>query len=367
MNNTARTEFHATSAEEQQHFTSAAMPVRVKIQYDKCKPPPNLSLLVCQRTVLPTNYFKDAYMDDGQKALKLYTNPQFFIDEWIAEQKRLQEEAKARRRERREARLKKKQEKGGDNPTKGPVQVQRIRKIKYDPVTGEKILVYTDATDSAAPASVAPQATSYTSYSAVATQSYGAPVFSDAPPPPSDNAAAFAPPPVFQQQQPPPPMPQAYMSPQPAQTPYQPPQAYAQPMPYAPPTAMAGQWGAPPAAPPQWGAPAAAAPPPPPAAPAPPPPPKGGPPPPPPPAKPPGAPPGGGLASALSAGTQLRAVEQKTKVVDSRSDLLNSIRVCLVAYAKKTRGLLNFILTLPIFAGGYGLEGCTSNAKSRSS
>ncbi len=70
-------------------------------------------------------------MEDGQKCLKLYTNPEFFIDEWIAEQKRQQDEAKQKRRERREARLKRKQEKGGTDTTVAPKKVGRIRKVKY--------------------------------------------------------------------------------------------------------------------------------------------------------------------------------------------------------------------------------------------
>ena len=70
-------------------------------------------------------------MEDGQKCLKLYTNPEFFIEQWMAEQKRLQEEAKQRRRERREARLKRRAEKGQGDASVGPKKVVRIRKVKY--------------------------------------------------------------------------------------------------------------------------------------------------------------------------------------------------------------------------------------------
>ena len=34
------------------------------------------------------------FMDDGKDALKQYTNPSFFLDEWIQEQLRQREEAK---------------------------------------------------------------------------------------------------------------------------------------------------------------------------------------------------------------------------------------------------------------------------------
>lgn len=70
-------------------------------------------------------------MEDGQKCLKLYTNPEFFIEQWIAEQKRLQEEAKIRRRERREARLKRRQEKGEQGGAAQKKVVTKLKKIKY--------------------------------------------------------------------------------------------------------------------------------------------------------------------------------------------------------------------------------------------
>ncbi|KYQ92568.1 hypothetical protein DLAC_06556 [Tieghemostelium lacteum] len=129
LNSKPRAEYHADNPEKHQHFTHASIPPSVNNVYQsKCKPPPNLALL-------------DPYMDDGQKCLKLYTNPDFFIDEWIAEQIKQSEEAKQRRRERREARLKKKSEKTADVEVK---KVKRVRKVRYDPVTGEKIVIEVD-------------------------------------------------------------------------------------------------------------------------------------------------------------------------------------------------------------------------------
>ncbi len=43
--------------------------------YDGAIPPPDLSPL-------------DPYREDGKPCLKEYTNPSFFVEEWIAEQKR---------------------------------------------------------------------------------------------------------------------------------------------------------------------------------------------------------------------------------------------------------------------------------------
>lgn len=47
MNTTARTEFHSASMEQQQLFAPSAMPQHVRNQLEKCRPPPNLSVLVC--------------------------------------------------------------------------------------------------------------------------------------------------------------------------------------------------------------------------------------------------------------------------------------------------------------------------------
>jgi hypothetical protein len=43
-------------------------------------------------------------MDDGSACLALYTNPHFFLDEWISEQLKLRQAAKEERRKRREER-----------------------------------------------------------------------------------------------------------------------------------------------------------------------------------------------------------------------------------------------------------------------
>lgn len=71
----------------------------------------------------------DPYRDDGKQCLKEYSNPSFFIDEWIAEQTRQREELKkerARKRAERDAA-------GQKKPTKAVKKVQLARR-KYDPM-----------------------------------------------------------------------------------------------------------------------------------------------------------------------------------------------------------------------------------------
>src|SRR4051812_3914765 len=81
-------------------------------------------------------------MDEGQKCLAQYTNPNFFLDEWISEQLKLRatnKEERKRRREERRAR-KEKEGKAGAGPL-GPAKPKRLEKVMYDPNTGEKIVV----------------------------------------------------------------------------------------------------------------------------------------------------------------------------------------------------------------------------------
>ncbi|KAF2070011.1 hypothetical protein CYY_008668 [Polysphondylium violaceum] len=213
MNSKPRAEYHAENAERHQHFTHGSIPASVNQVYqEKCKPPPKLHLL-------------DAYMDEGQKSLKLYTNPDFFIDEWVAEQQKQREEARQRRRERREARLKKKGEKVEGTEVK---KVKRVQKVRYDPVTGEKIIITVDG-----PAANTPPPSRDASHQQQQQYQQQAPAHHQpqfsAPPPPQTAAHFTPPPPPMNQFNTPPPLQSnpsfsgAFSSPPPPSSTYSPP------------------------------------------------------------------------------------------------------------------------------------------------
>jgi len=88
---------------EAQFFTADSQPKSIKDMYNNALPPPPLHM-----------------MDEGRKCLSLYTNPQFFLDEWIAEQIKIRQAAKEERRKRREERRlqREKEEKGQEKKTK---------------------------------------------------------------------------------------------------------------------------------------------------------------------------------------------------------------------------------------------------------
>jgi len=102
--------------------------------YNKALPPPPLHMM-------------DPYMDEGRKCLSLYTNPQFFLDEWVAEQLKIRQAAKEERRKRREQRKnqREKDDKGQEKKTKKPT---KLVKIIYDPHTGQKMTITVDADES---------------------------------------------------------------------------------------------------------------------------------------------------------------------------------------------------------------------------
>lgn len=83
-------------------------------------------------------------MDEGRKCLSFYTNPQFFLDEWIAEQIKIRQAAKEERKKRREQRRlqKEKEEKGQEKKQKKP---SKLVKVVYDPHTGQKMTITIDA------------------------------------------------------------------------------------------------------------------------------------------------------------------------------------------------------------------------------
>jgi len=84
-------------------------------------------------------------MDNGKKCLELYTNPQFFLLEWVEEQKKLRSAAREQRLKRREER-KAQKEKEGNKQAQAPKQIALMDKIVFDKDTGEKIVVKRERT-----------------------------------------------------------------------------------------------------------------------------------------------------------------------------------------------------------------------------
>lgn len=128
---TTKTSWHPNTREEDQLFRSTTMPANVLTMYDSAEDPPNLELM-------------DPFMDNGETALKKYTDPDFFIMEWIREMERQREEAKKIRNDR-----KKKRKSRADNHSATKRRVAKVKRYRYDPLTGEKVLV-TDGSEDVA-------------------------------------------------------------------------------------------------------------------------------------------------------------------------------------------------------------------------
>ena len=136
----ARANYTAASTQQHQQLTADSMPASLRAIYEaECQAPPALGVF-------------DEYLPEGQKALRLYTDPEFFIEQWIQEQIKLQQEAKKARKARR-AQLKAQKKSKSDVKVvkKKPTKLERVR---YDPVTGEKITTRMQASEkpAAAPA-----------------------------------------------------------------------------------------------------------------------------------------------------------------------------------------------------------------------
>lgn len=125
MNNSGRAEFTAQNPEEHQHLTVQSRPPAVVAVYGGCAPPPALQLL-------------DSCAEDGKPCLVKYTHPQFFFEKWIEEQQKQVELLKAERKKRREERAAKR---ANQKDNAGPAKViRKLRKVRYDPETGQKII-----------------------------------------------------------------------------------------------------------------------------------------------------------------------------------------------------------------------------------
>lgn len=129
-----RSEFILPQIAEQQLFTTDSTPKPVKELYQKALPPPPLHMM-------------DPYMDEGRKCLELYTNPHYFLDEWIAEQYKMRANAKEERRKRREER-RNKRDKNKDQGIKMEKKPTKIDKVVFDPLTGQKIVIKADSDSS---------------------------------------------------------------------------------------------------------------------------------------------------------------------------------------------------------------------------
>jgi hypothetical protein len=140
-----RTEARITSRiKDSQLFQPDSMPDSLRQVYARCFAPPNLAKM-------------DPFMDPGQGAcLELYTNPNFFLKEWILEQDKLRQAAKEERRKRREeAKAKRDKDKQASGKQLGEAKPKKIQQYYFDPETGQKVLIRSQDEPAAAPASTA--------------------------------------------------------------------------------------------------------------------------------------------------------------------------------------------------------------------
>jgi len=123
--------FSSETREDAQLLRKETRTTAILDVYDtRCVPPPDLSAL-------------DEYRDDGGKCLKEYTNPDYFIQAWLEEQKKKAKEA----RQRRQAREKTKGSAGNLRKANQVQEVTKLKKTRWNQ-WGEKI--EDDEDDSAA-------------------------------------------------------------------------------------------------------------------------------------------------------------------------------------------------------------------------
>jgi len=127
-----RAVFSAPAVQQDAIFSGDSMPQALSVTYKTCFSPPALDKM-------------DPFMDNGKKCLELYTNPQFFLLEWVEEQKKLRSAAREQRIKRREER-KAQKEKEGSKQIQAPKQIALMDKIMFDPNTGAKIVMKRERT-----------------------------------------------------------------------------------------------------------------------------------------------------------------------------------------------------------------------------
>lgn len=208
-----RAQFSSEPPEQAALFTKNSLPPPVQALYDLAKPPPRLEIL-------------DPFMENEQKALKLYTNPDFFLEEWLEEQRKIREEAKRARRERKKQRQQRKSVPKKVAPDQ-QVAVTRLKVARYDPVTGEKILVDQDVpskthhqleTGTYRPGFSKGDVPSLSDYEFGEAPPPPPPLDEEAPPPPPEMDFEAPPPPPMDFEAPPPPPPEMDFAPPPPDT-----------------------------------------------------------------------------------------------------------------------------------------------------
>eukprot|EP01119_Soliformovum_irregulare_P003016 TRINITY_DN1328_c0_g1_i1.p1 TRINITY_DN1328_c0_g1~~TRINITY_DN1328_c0_g1_i1.p1 ORF type:complete len:461 (+),score=181.17 TRINITY_DN1328_c0_g1_i1:55-1437(+) len=185
--NNPRAEFSLPLVSDAQVFTADSQSKSIKQLYAQSKPPPPLHKM-------------DKYMDEGKKCLEMYTNPKFFLDEWIAEQMKIRQAAKEARRKRREEGKLKAAADPKSRTQLGAAQPKKIVKTVFNPVTGEKMYVTEDSKAPASPnpglASTMNQVSRQPSATRISTPSMPSTKFDDAPALPTDEFMPPPPPPM---------------------------------------------------------------------------------------------------------------------------------------------------------------------------
>jgi len=110
--------------EDSQLFRPETNAACVAEMFKDAYPPPNLEIM-------------DPLMENGESALRKYTDPLFFVTEWVQAMEKQNEEARKARREKRKNR----KQQVGQRQVAVKKNVATIAKYVYDPNTGEKILV----------------------------------------------------------------------------------------------------------------------------------------------------------------------------------------------------------------------------------
>lgn len=126
MNSTGMSRFMAANPERQDLFGAASMPAAVRAVRGQCFPPPALHLLDPFRSE-----------DDHTPTLSKYSNPQFFLEQWAAEQQAKTDELRAERKKKRAERVARRAERDAQQTAAKPVR--KLKKIRYDPQTGQRI------------------------------------------------------------------------------------------------------------------------------------------------------------------------------------------------------------------------------------
>jgi len=192
-----RVEFSLPPGANAQLFTAETLPATIQQRYGESFPPPPLHRM-------------DPYMDEGKKCLELYTNPKFFLDEWIAEQIKQRQAAKEERKKRREERKVRKANEPKNRSQLGTAQPAKLQKVVYDPVTGEKIVTSSRSSEDVRNSPLQSTLKSTPSSSNLVGRGASASNFFVPPPPSSSSFDELPPPPPDEFFAPPPPPPDGF-------------------------------------------------------------------------------------------------------------------------------------------------------------